>query len=107
MSQLHNRIHREFLWIYRDPPEKFKVLNSLSKKLRNTCEICSIFEIFLRKMDILAKNVDIFEKWIHFLILCIVLKVKLRPPPLLGARDSLFVAGASPFRKNPVTATEN
>ena len=32
-------------------------------------------QFFLEKMDFFArKNVAIFEKWIHFLILCTVLK---------------------------------
>ena len=57
-------------------PEKYNFLNKFPKKLRNSCKICSIFEIFLRKKWIfLAINFfDIFEKWIHFLKLRIVLK---------------------------------
>ena len=75
MSQLDNRIHPDFLWIYRARPEKFKSLNSSSKKLRNLCEMCSIFEIILRKKGFLARiKLDIFEKWIHFLILSIFSK---------------------------------
>ena len=59
------------------------------------------------------KTVDIFEKSIHFLILCIVLKNETSLPPgafapsdpLRGARDSLYVAGASPPQQNPGDAT--
>ena len=63
MTQLDGRIHQEFLWIYRIAPEEFKFLNIFSKNLRGSCEICSIFEIFLRKIGFFdKKNVDIFEK---------------------------------------------
>ena len=83
----------DLYWIYRVPPEKCKFLNKFSKILRNSFKICSNFEIFLIKKDFLArKNFDICEKWIRFLILCIVLKNEtsllyggLQPPdPLLG-----------------------
>ena len=60
-------------------------------------------------MDILGKkNVDALANSIHFLILCIVLKMKFRyrpggafaPGPPAEARDSLYVVGApSPPRK--------
>ena len=43
MSQLDNRIHRNFLWIYRVHLENVKILNIFSKKLRNSCKLCSIF----------------------------------------------------------------
>ena len=72
-----------------------------------------------KKMDFSGqKDIDIFEKRIHFLILCIVLKNEtsltsggggLRPPdPLRRARDSLYVAGAfpSPPEKNPGDASD-
>ena len=46
--------------------ESVKII--ISKKFRNFCKICSIFEIFLRKMDFSGKkNLAIVEKWVNFL----------------------------------------
>ena len=68
---------------------------------------------FLEKIDILGKkNGDIFENSIHFLILCIVWKMKLGyrpgafapPDPLPGARIAFKWPGLPP-RKNPDAAT--
>ena len=70
--------------------------------------------MFIFSKFFLEKNVDTFEKWNHFSILWIVLKIKdfatvrggLPPPdPQLAARDSFSVAGASPPRKNSGDAT--
>ena len=64
---------------------------------------------FLEKMDISGKqNVDIFEKWIHFLILWIVLEMKLRyrpggpspPDPLRGRVIAFKWPGRPPWKKS-------
>ena len=50
ISQLGNRIHWEFLWIYRVPPEKLKKI-----------EIFKI--IFQKNSEILVKSVPFFESF--------------------------------------------
>ena len=73
------------------------------------------FRSFSKKQWIFCqgKNVDIFEKWIHFLILCIIKKMKLRYRPG-GLRPLTPCAGGMiafkwpgrPPRKNPGDATK-
>ena len=103
-----------FSWFIGFLQKNWNIKNKLSKNWEILVKCVQIFEIFLRKMDFSGKKyIDIFEKWIDFLILWILFKNNLRPlpglppsppPDPLRGRQIAFKWPGLP-QKNPGDAT--